>query len=112
MLPVSLSQPGRQWSDFGCSLQLSRMARVNLILEAIVQTGPGTKRGLSIVCPHVRQSRELYGGSYVSRLLSTSKIFGQLAIDHGEKQPLTARSGRLLENLVSMNETGAIDPRR
>ena len=36
VLPVSLSQPGRQWSDCGCSWQLSRMTCVNLILEAVV----------------------------------------------------------------------------
>ena len=34
--PVSLSQPGPQWRECERSRQLSRMARVNLILEVIV----------------------------------------------------------------------------
>ena len=61
-----------------------------------VQTRMGTTRRLPTVCSHIRQSR------LVARVvrclvcfisLLTSKLLYQLAMDHGEKQPITTRNG-------------------
>ena len=42
--------------------------------------------------------------------LSASQLLNQLAMNHGEKQPITTRSGRFLENLSLASESEAIAP--